>query len=397
MKSNLMLERFGEYFMYFIIAIWFGSEILLNTTLEKVLFWDRAVVNENIAWITLGLLAIQIIVFQRYEVKELVLVFSLSVPIVLGALNSGHNIMMSAWLFIIASKSINVEKALKEMFFLLVLLVPIVIIMYFNGYIDEMVIYRGSVLRHSWGFAHPNWLGVRVSQIILLGIYLKRKTLNIFDYMIIVAGIIFSYRVPNNQTSYVILSLFFIMLVLMQIANLFVGGQGAFAKILIWCSVFANFITIGLSIINVKKIPLLTKLDDILSHRFSWCHRTYEYYGLSLFGKAIDLYIKKAGQRVIKLYLDSAYMAILLRYGVFVYLIISVIYIATMVRSYKMNNYKLVIAMSIYALYGIMANSFYSLTQNVFLLFLSSCLYSKEISNTSMNLSRIRSRVRILI
>ena len=54
MNKNLMLDRFGEYFMYLIIAVWFGSEILLNTTLDKVLFWNRADVNDNIAWITLA-------------------------------------------------------------------------------------------------------------------------------------------------------------------------------------------------------------------------------------------------------------------------------------------------------------------------------------------------------
>ena len=141
--------------------------------------------------------------------------------------------------------------------------------------------------------------------------------------------------------------------------------------------------SITMSLINVKRITLLSKLDKLLSLRFSNCYRTIKYFGIHLTGTNVNLYSKKMGLIYAKFYLDTAYTSILVRYGVIVYIVFSALYIYAMIYWYKKRNYMIVIIFGVYAMYGIMENTLYSLTQNIFLLAIAYPLYNKEfIDNT---------------
>ena len=148
MKSKR--EQVGKYYMYFIIALWFGFEILNNTTLEKILWWEKNDVDNVMTYLIFVLLIIQIVIFQRYSLDEIVKIALLTFPIAIGTITSNNHVMMSAWMFIVASRYIDFDTTAKIIYYLLLCLILLVIYMYFFGYIDERILYRGSVVRHSW-------------------------------------------------------------------------------------------------------------------------------------------------------------------------------------------------------------------------------------------------------
>ena len=372
-------KQFSEYYMYITVVIWFSSEVILNTTLEKVFYWKSDDVNDFIARLCLVLLSIQIFVLQKYKPWEIIVIGVISIPIIIGTINSNHNMMVATWMFIVASKYVDFEKVSKVIYIVLIVTIPLVLYLNYIGVIDDRVIYRGNIIRHSLGFAHPNWLGVRIFQLVLLHCYLRRSKLGVFDYLIIIAGAIFVKKVPNCQTAYIALLVFLTMLLIYRVVDLVNQGKEKYIKYTIVMAACANFFSVILSTIDVRKNVYLNFIDNLMSRRFLWCYKTYKYYGWSLFGQNIEIWWRKMGVMYPRFYLDNAYMSILLRYGVFVYVIFTSIYLYTMVRCLRMKNYILVIILAMYSIYGIMENSFFSMTQNIFLIAIASSLYSLKL------------------
>lgn len=379
---------------YLIFIVWFSTEILFKSTMEYFMLWKRQDANDVVAIIILVLSIIQITAFQEYSVREILILVMGSVPIIIGTMASNNYVMLSAWLFILTAKYTDFDKMVKLSYFILIVTMLFVLYLFWTGSISEVIMYRKGIIRHSWGFYHPNWLGVRIFELVIAHCYIKRRKIGLYDLAMVLFGIWFTYKVPNCQTAYVSLGVFFCLLVFYFLFDHFVGGKELFGKIIILSSVFSNIFSVGLSLINVKKIPFLAKLDRMLSWRFSNCYRTINSFGIHVYGSNVDLYSKKMGLRYVKYYLDIAYTSILVRYGIVVYIIFSTLYIYAMIYWYKKNNYMLVIIFGVYAIYGIMENTLYSLTQNIFLLGLAYPLYNKDFIDNMVD--KVRRKFKII-
>jgi len=89
-------------------------------------------------------------------------------------------------------------------------------------------------------------------------------------------------------------------------------------------------------------------------------------------------------------------VAILLRYGIIVFILFSVLYIVTMRYLLKTRNYFLIMILCLYAIYGIMENTFFSMTQNIFLLALAAPIFNKSLKDETSLVERGRTRIRIV-
>ena len=134
---------------------------------------------------------------------------------------------------------------------------------------------------------------------------------------------------------------------------------------------------------------MINKFDRIMSRRFSQCYRTFKYYGIKLFGQDVQLIVNRPGVgKHYHFWLDNAYMSILLRYGPIVFIMFTVLYVCTMIMLKRMQQYVLVEILCLYAIYGIMENNFYSMSQNLFLLLLSYPIYRHQIQTEAGGLLR---------
>ena len=141
-------EAFGQKFIYFILILWFSTEVLFNSTLDRIFIWKISELNDTLAYIILGLLVAQIVFFQKYQIKEFALIAIVTLPVIIATLNSGHNTMMSTWIFVVASKYIDMDKIAKVSYYTELLMTLAVFYLFFNGFIEEYVTYRGLVLLH---------------------------------------------------------------------------------------------------------------------------------------------------------------------------------------------------------------------------------------------------------
>lgn len=378
MKNKSVL---GHNFIYLILAFWFGSEVIFNSKIEKIFGWETSLLNDTFAYVVLVMLLIQIVFFQKYELKELAIVVITTGLIAIATLQSHHNIMMSTWLFIVATRDIDFEKAVKITYYVQLLMVLWIFYLFYFGFIEEYTFYRGSILRHSYGFTHPNQLGIRIFLLVVCRCYLRRKKFNILDFLIVIWASYFIYNTANSKTACYSLIIFAVLIAIYYFLAMLGVKLSFLSDIYIGIAIIANIISVFLSITNVKKIHMLAKFDDFLSHRFSLCHKVINYYGIKLLGQEVKMIVKKPGTgRVLHFWLDNAYDSILIRYGMLVFILFSVVFIKTLFVLKNSGHHFLVMILCMYSIYGIMENNFFFLSQNLFLILLSNALYNKKVN-----------------
>ncbi len=387
-------EQFGRNFIHIILAIWMIKEVLLNTTIEYVFGWKREELNEIMAYVVLALLILQIVLFQSYQLDELIIVGIVTAFIVYATIVSGHKTLMSTWIFIVASRHVDFDKFIKISYYIQLFAFIIIIYMFFSGYISDYTIHRGNVIRHSLGFSHPNQLGISVFLLLVCRCYYKRNKMTFFDISLILVAAALVYKIANSKTSFYSL----IILAIVSAIYIFMFRLGInmtfFANIMIAIAIVSNLGSILLSIVDLSSFPTLKSFDVFMSYRFSLCNRTMKYYGIGLWGKDVKLTVSRpVVGGVYHFWLDNAYMALLLRYGIIVFLIFSVLYIATMLYLKRTEQYYLLGIMMIYAVYGIMENNYFSMSQNLFLIALSFPLFTH---NDSKSMHGISSKVKIV-
>ena len=287
--------------------------------------------------------------------------------------------MMSTWVFVVASKYIDMDKIAKISYYTELLMTLAVFYLFFNGFIEEYTMYRGSILRHSLGFSHPNQLRIRIFLLVVCRCYIRRKKFNFFDSGIIIAAAYFVYRVANSKTSYYALTILAVIMIFHALMGKFGGNFDKWSNLLITGAILSNVSSLLFSLKDIRKVEQISKFDRIMSRRFSQCYRTFKYYGIKLFGQDVQLIVNRPGVgKHYHFWLDNAYMSILLRYGPIVFILFTVLYVSTMIMLKKMQQYVLVEILCLYAIYGIMENNFFSMSQNLFLLLLSYPIYKRD-------------------
>lgn len=364
-----------------IFLLWYVSEIFFNTTLKSVFGIDISVLNSIISYLILVLLMLHIVFFQKYSLKEFILIGIITWIVSISTILSQTFFLMSLWMFVVASKDTSFEKIIQITYKVLKITVPAVLILHFLGYIEDYTIYRQGVARYSLGFSHPNQLGLRFFQLIVCHFYVHRNAIRKRDWLYLLATIIFVYIVPNSQTAFCCLIAFLIGMYLTYFLQQ--NSQRLleiYGRVLMVLALLFNIFSVLFSIIIIKKDSWLYVLDSWMSVRFSACHKVYELFGVKFWGN--KLYISANERMQIgyheNLWLDNAYMALLLRFGILTYVLFSLIYLINMSYHKRNKNMFLAVILFVYALYGIMEQGMISLTHNIFLLSLANLLYDKN-------------------
>ena len=244
-------KKISEYYFYFVFSIWFGTEILFNTTIKEIFDYSLAELNDNMAIVVLIMLVIQIVIIQDYSLKELMVVGPVSLVIAYTTLNANHKALISMWLFVIAAKYIDLDRVARLAYALLLAITAIVLWLYYTGNIDDVTLRRGDMIRHSLGFSHPNQLGLRIFQFALCRLFIRRNRLDWRDYLITFFLGAVVYFVPNSQASFYSMIILLIMIIIYQMSWDKVRGKEIISKALFLIIMLTNFGSIVLSMIDV--------------------------------------------------------------------------------------------------------------------------------------------------
>ncbi len=364
----------------FTFILWFSTEILFNTTLKTIFDVEINKVNNVVNWLIFALLMLQIVFFQTYNKREVIIIVGITLPIVIATILSGSKQILSAWMFIVAAKNNKYDKIINTAYKILLIMLPMIIFLQFFGIIEDRTMMRGNIQRYSLGFSHPNQLGLRIVQLILCHCYVNRGKLNFRRFLYIILAVIFTIEIPNSQTAYISLMVFLILLFIYKyIENQKQMYMDLYMKSLMVGVLLLNLLSILFSYIDVNKYVILSQLNNWMSARFSWCHKVWQIHGVSFWGQKVYVFadeVKSVGMSG-RLWLDNSYASILLRYGILVFLIFSISYLYLLKNMAVRKEYVLVIILFLYSLYGIMENGLYMVTQNIFLIAFSDLLFRK--------------------
>lgn len=325
----------------------------------------------------------QIIFFQKYELQEVYIIILITIPIVISAALSAFFSLLSTWMFIVAAKESEFDKIVRIAYKILLIMIPMVILLHFLGFIDDYILVKNGMVRHSLGFSHPNVLGLQVFQLVACHCYINRKKIRVIDLIYLLIAVLFVYFVPS-QTSYICMAVLFLVLIINMIIN---KCRKIFLDIYMNClfalTILFNFFSVLWSFIGVEWSPILIKINNFLSGRFSWCHKVFQIYGVSFWGQRIYVSTAERSQAGLstyeKLYLDNAYMTLILITGIISYVVFILLYYISMMYFEKRKYTVLFIIFTTYALYGVMERGLFLTTNNIFLVGISNVVFGKEI------------------
>lgn len=361
-----------------IFTIWFVVDILFLSNLYES--ENLKMINLFVDYMSLILLMIQILFFQEYTKKELVVIGIITAIIIPFTIVSGYVKLMNVWIFVVASKKCSFEDTIRRAYHVLLIMIPIIVLSSRIGLIEDTVRYRNGIVRYSLGFAHPNTLGMKIFQLLACHFYIRREKLNIWDYLFLMAAIVFTYTVPNSQTSYISMMVLLLGILLNHFANkLGTSFSHIYSACLIAMAALFNILSVMWSLIGIKDNSALATLDRFLSNRFSVCHRTFQIFGATLLGNpTLTTGTYTISGQMETLFLDNAYMVLLLRYGIVAYILFSFVYGANLIRCRRSSQNMLLIILFCYALYGVMEEGLYLLNVNIFLLTFSGLLFGEN-------------------
>lgn len=367
-----------EIWILLTFAIWLSTDILLNTTLESIFGIPKDMIDSFSNLLVSAMLVVQLSLFQTYKRKELLIIAAVTLLLLISAVNSHYLALMSTWLFIVTAKDIDKRQLIALAKRILQILIPLIILLYFVGVLENDIMYRNGEIRQSLGFAHPNQLGLRIFQWVACSIYLTDgKHIGISKMILYIILGIFIYLVPNSQSATACLFLLIIGILFLQILGKKTKWKKRFAGALLFGAFGVNLGSVFLSLSDISGNPFLKKIDRLLSIRFSAGHRVYELYGIKWLGQMA--YVSEKEREMLgiteKLYLDNSYMTLLVRYGILVYLLFTVCFFVLVWKLYRSEQYKLLVILVTYSVYGIMENSVYMMTHNIFILTMGMVLY----------------------
>ncbi|SEL72818.1 hypothetical protein SAMN04487770_11610 [Butyrivibrio sp. ob235] len=338
------------------------------------------IVNAMIWYTILASFGMAIIMSGEYELGHFFAVFVIGV---LGISNvvAGNWTVLVAFLLLYASKDISIKEIVGLMFKMSATILIVDTIWYFLNFMVGRVsltvtreIGGEIIYRHMFFFSHANVYSYCVLFTAFMFIYLYYETIDKrIMYAILSAIAAFIYVFPNSRTTALVLILFIVFdikkPIVIQNIIYFIC-----ANIYVLCAAFAAIVIVLMALDPSDVFP--ATVNKILNGRLSMVVAAYLVYGIQPFGSDIiheQLIIDGIGY--LTLYLDNFYGTILIKYGIFSAIIISLCSIRTSWILYKTKHFKELILFSMVFIYGLSEGSALSIVPVFQWLFIRDSLF----------------------
>lgn len=269
-------------------------------------------------------------------------------------------LLLELILLIIASLNLDFDEIIKKDFKFKLFILFALVILYFLGYTNGMLIHRpDGLIRYSFGFYHPNLFSMFLVLIYLEYTYVHKENFNIWK---IIWGLFIFFLIMNyadSRTAGYVLILFMFFLKFKKIGirimtNKVVSflSKNLFLILLLICLV--------VTVLFNKGNDLAISLNTVFSSRIYIQNLFLKNYDITLLGNNIQYLMS----------LDNAYLRILLNFGLIGVLIYNFIIKKIMNKSYECNDYYIYIIFIIFLIYGVMENLMFNIAYNIFWLYI---------------------------
>lgn len=339
--------------MYYLLVISFYIDA---TDISNIYAWSSI---DKVLKISSFIVLLCIYFFTKKNVEKwIVTAFAILLSVMTYYFSGNQNFLLFI-LFFVNSSEIDFDKFLKYDLYIRALSLILVFLLFITGFSSDTVLYRDSIIRHSWGFYHPNTLGTLVFVIAAEFLYLKFREIKLWDGIILSILIVFIYVVPNSRTA--VYSLLF-MVIFIFINSKKSWFENRIVKMLAIASPFL-FTFISYSIVKFVDVgsQYYSTLNKFMSGRVRLYKNLWDLYSPTLFGQRIieleNEFSKNYGS--LQMYLDNAYLSLLLRYGLAMTFFFLLFFARIIKNAIKENKYEIAILVLTFLVYGLAENIYF--------------------------------------
>lgn len=309
--------------------------------------------GSNLLLATIYLCFILSFFINKFSYKELIIyVFALAIGLI-SYLKTENTVILTLLLVIFSAKNINIRNVLKIIFYINLSLVIIHILFYcvyvVSGGKFVKTFNRGSIIRYSFFYVHPNTFSMYVFWTLCLYFYLFYERIGYISYFVTVLISCFIYFFPNSRTGALETLILLILLIFMKKNKRKAKNKKILNATFIYLFLFMFFNIDYYFIQN----PIVQKLDNILSSRITLGKIIVDKYGITMFGSDITT---NHSQVIINnnyynnvTTLDCMYTSLLLYLGI----IPTIIYSILLIKTSKLLSSKENIFLILLLFYGI--------------------------------------------
>ena len=326
------------------------------------------------------------IMISKFSLKSLVIFLCLIGLSLIIYIHSGELKIFELLLVIYAARDIDFLKIAKITKKFLIIGTSIVVISAIIGIIPNYAFYRDDGgIRQALGFTYVAQLPNIVLGIIFLDLFIREKEKKDYNALRIIFYILISvivYKITDVRNILYISIIFFCLYIIKEKGKKFYERK--IVQAIMICSYLICFsLSLVMSEIYNPEIVWHNKLNELISNRLSITRRTLDEYEINLFGNNIPMYgvssVLNGGHSWEEYsYIDNAYMQILLKYGIVIFILISFSYTISIKKFFYEKNYTMCIWFFTMAISSIIADSMINIMYNCAILSLFGILRPSE-------------------
>ena len=308
------------------------------------------------------------VINDKYTQRELLI---LLVGLIIGVLTfyyGKETTMLFTCLIFIGLKNIDINKTLKLMFWIRLIIFLLIIAFTLLGILhnNSIIVWRNgvSIERFSFIYSHPNSAHLNLSLIIFLWIYLYYDKINIFNIVTLEAINYIYYTFTLSRTGFLITSLFLLFSYIYKNSDSIKKASLKFSKNIF---IYLFFLTIILGLLfNSGRFPILKKIDYLMTGRLYYIGYFLKNIKIPLIGK------NSYG----KLMIDNGYMSLIYNGGVFALIWFGYLSSKTTHLLYNKQMYKEVLIIIILLTYSLSESYYMNIMLNFSLFFSTYYIYN---------------------
>lgn len=346
--GNLQDKNIKEYLFLTGFCIFLSKLALGNTTILE--FFNVNSLSANFFYILgFSFIAIKIILFDRYSLKNIIIILILSIFFIINYRETGSSEIIILFYLILGSKSVSLRKIVKSHFYTYSLIMLFALLLSLIGYTENFRVFSENGIRFSLGNTYPTDFAAGIFYLILDFVYLKNKKMNLFTQLIVLSIIFITFFATKATTSFILSFLFINYVFFMDHYKSKLNKKRRFKNfVAIIMYPFLCLISFIVPIFADTSSNIWGTIDKILSYRISYSRLAYERYGIPLFGNPIKFvgggWNTTSGQEYF--YVDNGYFYFSLFYGIIILSLVCIAFSFVIFNQQK-NKYLIIILVMI--------------------------------------------------
>lgn len=385
-QMDLSLEgkrRIEDFLFFALFFSWFSLDFIYSAEIGNYTWGTQSMYLHLLSPIKY-MLIFYILLFCRYNWKQWVVIGVTAAVLFYSARNSEMYNLFYVWLFIISAKGRKTDRILKAVILLSASFLFFIIGASLTGFLQNNIITRKDIIRYSLGFPHPNQLGFRFFILSSAILFVKREKLRAYHYIVPAISVIITFFVTNSRTASIcIAAVTAVALFSKAFSGMKKQTKKAILFVCVGLALFFNIVPLIMSVFYQDN-GIFGFADKMLSHRLLYSNTAFREFGTCLFGQKIyvthtERLLAGLGEEII---IDNAYINILMRCGIIVYLLFSLGYSYSMMRHALLEDYFATLFMMIMAAYGAIELMFCQPMWNVYLLLIGNVFTDTPMART---------------